>query len=247
MYTHPVRVKARDGLRMNAAFTLRRYGLAALFCALATALAFRLNAPSSCFSLAILVNCLYGGRGPGFLSIGLSGLAFDYLFLSPRFHLDVERASYLQLFAFLVTGLVIAVVIDAKRRVEKRREEIAAELRKSQSFLEEAQRITHVGSFGWSPLTNKLYWSAEALRIAGYDVSVVPTLDLLYDRVHPDDRSAVKELLESASRTGSDLDFEHRFQLTDGTIKYVPAVAHSYQDEVSGFQYIGAVMDVTPM
>jgi hypothetical protein len=176
-------VKARNGLRMNATFTLRRYGLAALFCALATALALRLNAPSSCFSLAILVSCLYGGRGPGFLSIGLSGLAFDYLFLSPRFHLDVERASYLQLFAFLVTGLVIAVVIDAKRRVEKRREEIAAELRKSQSFLEEAQRISQVGSFGWSPLANKLYCSAETLRIAGVERSGTASSSFACSRV----------------------------------------------------------------
>ncbi|MBB6144485.1 hypothetical protein HNQ77_002437 [Silvibacterium bohemicum] len=232
---------------MNSTFTLRRYGLATIFCALATALALGLDAPASCFSLAIVVSCLYGGRGPGLLSIGLSTLAFDYFFLSPRFRFSVARESYLQLFAFLVAGIVIAIVIDSKRRIEQRRKEIAAELHKSQSFLEEAQRISHVGSFGWSPLTNKLYWSAETLRIAGYDVSVVPTLDLLYDRVHPDDRSVAEELLENASRTGSDLDFEHRFQLMDGTVKYVHVVAHAHRDDAGDLQYIGTVMDVTSM
>jgi PAS domain S-box-containing protein len=232
---------------MKGTITLRRYGLAIISCLLATMVAFFLDAPASCFCLAIMVSSLYGGRGPGLLSIGLSGFVFDYLFLSPRFHLAVEATTHLRLLALLAMGLAIAILSEAKRRVEDRRVQIAAELQKSQSFLEEAQRISHVGSFGWTPLSNKLYWSAETLRIAGYDVSVIPTLELLYDRVHPEDRGAVKEILETSSRTGADLDFEHRFQLLDSTIRYIHVVAHAHRDENGRFQYIGTVMDVSPI
>ncbi|WP_158790321.1 PAS domain-containing protein [Granulicella sp. L60] len=232
---------------MKGTITLRRYGLAVISCVLATMAAFFLDAPASCFCFAIMVSSLYGGRGPGLLSIGLSGFIFDYLFLSPRFHLAAESTTQLRLFALLAIGLAIAILIEAKRRVEDRRVQIAAELQKSQSFLEEAQRISHVGSFGWTPVTNKLYWSAETLRIAGYDVSVIPTLELLYDRVHPEDRDKVKEILETSSQIGADLDFEHRFQLLDGTIRYIHVVAHAHRDEHGRFQYIGTVMDVSPI
>jgi PAS domain S-box-containing protein len=230
---------------MNGMIRLRRYGLAIVSCGLAALAAFRFDAPASCFSLAIMVSNLYGGRGPGLLSIGLSGLIFDYLFLSPRFHLSGESPTHLRLVALLGTGLAIAVLIEAKRRVEVRREQIAAELHKSESYLEEAQRLSHVGSFGWNTATNKIYWSAETSRIAGYQPSVMPSLELLHERIHPDDRAMVKQLLEQASRTGADLDFNHRFQLPDGTTKYVHVVAHSHQDANGAFEYIGTAMDVS--
>jgi PAS domain S-box-containing protein len=230
---------------MNGTIRLRRYGLAIASCGLAALAAFCLDAPASCFSLAIMVSNLYGGRGPGLLSIALSGLVFDDLFLSPRFHLSAESPTHLRLIALLGTGLAIAVLIEAKRRVEARREQIAAELHKSESYLEEAQRLSHVGSFGWNTVTDKIYWSAETSRIAGYEPSVTPSLELVYQRIHPDDRTMVKDLLDRASRTGAELDFNHRFQLPDGSTKYVHVVAHSHQDGTGAFEYIGTAMDVS--
>ena len=57
---------------------LRGYGLAISASALALAIALPIDGPSSCFFLAITVSALYGGKGPGFLSLVLSALAFDY-------------------------------------------------------------------------------------------------------------------------------------------------------------------------
>ena len=48
---------------------LRRYGFAAIFCAVALAVALPLDAPSSCFFLAVMASSLLGGKGPGFLSV----------------------------------------------------------------------------------------------------------------------------------------------------------------------------------
>ena len=58
-----------------------RYGLAVISCGLALAVALPLDTPSSCFFLAVMVSSLYGGKGPGVLSVLLSALAFDYFFL----------------------------------------------------------------------------------------------------------------------------------------------------------------------
>ncbi|MGA8152187.1 MAG: DUF4118 domain-containing protein [Terriglobales bacterium] len=75
---------------MRLTSSLRRYGLAIISCAAALVVAGPLDAPSSCFFLAVMVSSLYGGRGPGLLSVGLSSLAFDYFFLPPPFHFYVQ-------------------------------------------------------------------------------------------------------------------------------------------------------------
>jgi len=42
-----------------------------------------------------------------------------------------------------------------------------------------------------------------------------------------------------------DLDFEHRFLMSDGSVKYVHVVAHAIRDEQGHLEYVGAVTDLT--
>jgi PAS domain S-box-containing protein len=118
---------------MKLVSQLRRYGLAAISCALALAVAWPLDAPASCFFLAVTASALYGGIGPSLLSIVLSGLAFYYFFLPPRFqqyHQPLRlRFADLRFAAFLVVTLVIAWLIDSKRRGDEARREINARYR----------------------------------------------------------------------------------------------------------------------
>jgi K+-sensing histidine kinase KdpD len=106
-----------------------RYGLAVISCGLALAVAIPLASPSSCFFLAVMVSSLYGGKGPGVLSVLLFSLAFDYFFLPPKYDLWIRPSAYPQFAAFLVPVLLITVVIEAKRRVEEARREIDAKYR----------------------------------------------------------------------------------------------------------------------
>src|SRR5579862_785658 len=109
---------------MRARSKAWRYGLAIISCGLALAVAVPLDSPSSCFFLAVMVSGLYGGKGPGILSVLLSALAFDYFFLPPKYDLWIEPSSYPRLAAFLGSVLLITVLIEAKRRVEEARREI---------------------------------------------------------------------------------------------------------------------------
>src|ERR1700722_18903192 len=104
-----------------------RYGLAVLSCAVALALAVPTDSPSSCFFLAVIVSSLYGGKGPGVVSVLLTSLAFDYFFLPPKYHLWIEPSSYPRFVAFLVPVLLITVVIEAKRRVEEAYRQVSAD------------------------------------------------------------------------------------------------------------------------
>ena len=114
---------------MKALYKAWRYGLAVISCGIALAVATPVDSPSSCFFLAVIVSCLYGGKGPGFVSVLLSSLAFDYFFLPPKYHLWIEPSSYPRFAAFLGSVLLITVLIEAKRRVEEARREIDAKYR----------------------------------------------------------------------------------------------------------------------
>jgi PAS domain S-box-containing protein len=112
-------------------------------------------------------------------------------------------------------------------------------------YLAEAQRLSRTGSFGWNVTTGELTWSEESFRIYGYDGHLQPTLDTAFQRVHPEDRALVRDVLKRAVATREPLDFEHRLLMPDGSVKTLRVVARPSIDESGHLQLIGAVMDVT--
>src|SRR3979490_2801779 len=126
-------------------------------------------------------------------------------------------------------------ILATRRRAERRNE----------TYLAEAQRLSHTGSFGWKPSTDEIIWSEETFRIFQYDRSTRLAGELVLQRVHPKDAALVKETVERASQDGKDFDFEHRLLMPDGFIKYVHIVAHAERDESGELEFVGAVMDTT--
>jgi PAS domain S-box-containing protein len=120
-----------------------------------------------------------------------------------------------------------------------------AELRRRWQYLAEAQRLSHAGTFGWKVRSGELVWSDETYTILGFTRETNPTLDLVFDRVHPDDLDRVRLLSDRATQNGMDLDVEHRILLPDGVIKYVHAVAHAGRDSSGNLEYMGVVSDIT--
>jgi PAS domain S-box-containing protein len=126
---------------MRVLSTAWRYGLAVISCGLALAAAIPLEAPSSCLFLAVMVSSLFGGKGPGILSVLLSSIAFDYFFLPPIHDFWIEPPVYGRFAAFLVPVVLITLVIEAKRRVEEGRRQIDAKYRQvSADALAQAQK-----------------------------------------------------------------------------------------------------------
>jgi PAS domain S-box-containing protein len=132
---------------------------------------------------------------------------------------------------------------EARERMELSRAAVA--LRRSEAYLAEAQRLSHTGSFGWNLSSGEIYWSDETYRIVGIERSTRPTLELVYQRIHPDDRAFVQQILDCAFRDGTAVDFEHRFLMPDGSVKYVRVLAKAVRDESGNLEYIGAAMDLT--
>jgi PAS domain S-box-containing protein len=119
------------------------------------------------------------------------------------------------------------------------------ELRRREAYREQAEALSHTGSFGWNLSTGELIWSDETFRILGYDPTLKPTLDFVFKRVHPEDLSLVHRVIENA-KAGESLDFEHRLLLPDGSVKHVHVIGHPLtSDSTNEVELVGTVMDVT--
>src|SRR5258708_34655856 len=103
---------------MKVLSKLQRYGLAAISCGIALAVAWPIDAPASCFLLAVAASSLFGGLGPGLLSIGISAVAFTYLFLHRTIPPAVEPAVFFRFEVFQLATLLIWALIEIKRRAE---------------------------------------------------------------------------------------------------------------------------------
>ncbi len=137
---------------------------------------------------------------------------------------------------------------ERTNELEKANEDLKtaqAELQRRWQYLAEAQRLSHAGTFGWKVDSGELVWSDETYRILGFARETNPTLDLVFKRVHPEDRDRLQELKDSATQNGMDLDIEHRILLPDGVIRHVQVVAHAGRDNSGNLEYVGVVTDIT--
>ena len=118
-------------------------------------------------------------------------------------------------------------------------------LQRAETYLAEAQRLSLTGSFGWKVANGEIYWSQETFRIFETNPTVKPTVELILQQTHPEDRAIVRQIVDRASRERKDFDFEHRLLMPDGSVKYVRVVGHPSIDKSSNFEFVGAVTDVT--
>jgi PAS domain S-box-containing protein len=125
------------------------------------------------------------------------------------------------------------------------RTQLTHELRRREACLAEAQRLSHTGSFGWRVSTGEILWSDETFRIFQYDRTTTPTVELVLQRVHPEDAERVKQAIERASQDAKDFDLEYRLAMPDGSVKHIHVVAHVLGDDSDEIEFAGAVMDVT--
>ncbi len=122
---------------------------------------------------------------------------------------------------------------------------LTQELRRREAYLAEAQRLSHTGSFGWRPGCEEHVWSDETYRIFEYDPAEKATLDMIIERVHPEDRNLVLELVERASTSGGAIDCEYRLLFPDDRVKYVRVLARPFGAASDDLEFAGAVIDIT--
>jgi hypothetical protein len=142
------------------------------------------------------------------------------------------------------TNSQVSLILDAVLYSDLQQAEEG--LRRSESYLSEAQRLSHTGSFGWRTSSGEIYWSEETFRIIEYHRATTPTGELLMgQRVHPEDVATWQQLVERAAHEGQDFAHQYRLRMPDGRVKHLHVVAHAIRTETGEVDFVGAVKDVT--
>ena len=239
---------------------MSRYGYAFLLL-VATLLVSRwlspyIGFPGTLFLCAVVLSAWFGGVGPGLLATIISVLAFHYYF---RHSPGPKPKEMPRLLLYIVSNLLIGMLSaaqrsakeslrcardDLKRTVQDLQKSNEA-LRRSDAYLAEAQRLSHAGSFGWNVSSGEIYWSEETYRIFGFDRAAKPRLELIIQRIHPDDKDLVEQALSDATTEKTNFEFEHRLLMLDSSFKYLHVIGHASKASSGDLEFIGAVTDVT--
>jgi len=135
------------------------------------------------------------------------------------------------------------------RKLAERAKDLRSEeqLRRSETFLADGQRLSSTGSFSWKVATDEITWSEELYRIYEFEIGVPVTLDLIRTRVHPEDVSLLEKMkmVDQARDRVTNFEWQYRLVMPDHSIKYLHAVAHATRDREGQLEYIAAVQDVT--
>jgi PAS domain S-box-containing protein len=147
--------------------------------------------------------------------------------------------------AFTSDRVAVLELLASQAAISLENASLYSDLHRSEAFLAQGQSISQTGSFGWSVPSGEIYWSEETYNIFEYDRAAKPTLELVFQRIHPDDRDHVRQALDHATNEETDFDFEHRLLMPAGEVKHIHALARALKTSQGDLEFVGAVMDIT--
>ena len=227
---------------------------------------FHLPLAFNAFALsAIAITFWYGGTPPGIFAAVLSALVRSYVF-DPEIN-NASRVLYdlvFLVFALLMTGVTRARN-ELEVRVAQRTDELTRanedlklqiaernraeeNLRQSEAYLAEAQKLTHTGSWVWEVARKEaLHLSEEWYRIYGFEPEQgMPVWEQRLQRIHPEDRARWQEAIDRAIIEKSGYEVEFRILFPGGAVKHILTVGHPIL-AASGdvVQFVGSSTDIT--
>jgi PAS domain S-box-containing protein len=125
------------------------------------------------------------------------------------------------------------------------RKQAEEELRRSEAFLAEGQRLSLTGTFSWRVDADEVTFSQELHRIFEFDQDAVVTLRRLRERTHPEDRALMDESVSDvrAGRNISEIDV--RLRMPDERVKYLRILGRLIRRQDGRLEFLGAIQDVT--
>jgi PAS domain S-box-containing protein len=140
------------------------------------------------------------------------------------------------------------------RELERRVAERTAELEASNTQLLESERrrtialsAGQMGSWDFDPETKRYTWDEGQYRIFGVDKdNFVTTMDNVHSLVHPSDRAAVEEALNSALNTTQPVQTEFRVIRPDGELRWCVRTMVITRDATGSYPKVcGCTIDIT--
>jgi PAS domain S-box-containing protein len=125
-------------------------------------------------------------------------------------------------------------------------ERLMEELRQSERYLSEGQRLAHLGSWAYNPAGFFYYWSEELFRIYGLDPQKgAPTLEEYLAALHPQDRESMANTIKRMNAERMGCDVRKRIVRPDGEQRYVRCVGIPVVEGEVLKGFFGTAIDVT--
>ena len=119
-------------------------------------------------------------------------------------------------------------------------------LEASESRLQEAQEIAHLGHWDYDLATGRLTWSEETYRIFKIPNQTEITLESYKAMLPQADQDLLSTTLENAIATGESHEFTHQATRSDGSLIYVEVHGRAERDANGrSIRLSGTVLDVT--
>jgi formate hydrogenlyase transcriptional activator len=100
--------------------------------------------------------------------------------------------------------------------------EMAEKLRLEEFYLNAGERLSHSGSWSFTPDGVCDYWSKQRFDLTGFDPAKgIPTIAQWLTRVHPDDREFVSKTIDRMVATGQGDDVKYRLVHPERGIRYL--------------------------
>lgn len=239
---------------------LRCYGVAFFAWAIALVLTWLLQplmTPTvfALFYPAVMVSALYGGLGPGLLSVTLAALATQYFFLPPVYSLAITNPNtFFRLTTLVLVALMISLVSTALRTAKQRAERDALKATRQQEILRQSEErfrllVESVQDYAFFLLDSSgrvTGWNAGAERLLGYlEAEIMGNLFTGFFLPEAVEQGVPYQELQLAIASGR-IESDRWYIRKDGSQFFASGITTALRDEAGNLQGFSKVMrDIT--
>lgn len=160
----------------------------------------------------------------------------------------------------LIVGALSARHVRARKQIQVVNRELegriqrrTSDLKESEERLRLATEAAALGTWECDPATGKVIWSERARQLFGLQPTETPNLGLWRERLHPEDRARVEEIMRRVEESGdqSRFEMEYRVMLPDGSVRWIADSGQASWSHYEGpdrkqiFRLIGVMADIT--
>jgi PAS domain S-box-containing protein len=139
------------------------------------------------------------------------------------------------------------VIREQLQELQELNQSLEAKAQERSRALEEAQALTHLGSWEWDVASGIIAWSDELYRIYGLKPQERPIgFEEFMGMIHPDDRDRVNKVINESYQSAKEFEFEHRIILPNKQQRTLHGIGKVITDK-SGqpVRMIGTSQDIT--
>jgi K+-sensing histidine kinase KdpD len=191
------------------------------------------------------------GFGQAMLAIFIACLASNFLFYEPRLTLKVMHFDdTVRLAIFAVSSMIASWIVARGRDAEESEQKTKSDLTELEDRFQRSSAATHLGIWYCDLPFNELIWNTEAKDHFWLPHDVRVTIELFYERIHPDDREMTRKAIQKS--IGHDVPYDITYRTTNplnpNEVKYIRAIGWTEFDENrQPLRFNGITLDNTPL